>query len=241
MPQLKHSLKSTSNGSHGRTQQSSTFKGTLGSILPKIDRPLIHPATKLGNMDKTMKPTESSKVPKMDKIITLAENSRMPKMDKTIKPTESSKMAKMDQTKAPSRMTKMDQSKNLLGESRMVPMDRLVVPNMASKSTYTAPRDQYMAARQTMIDTLSPAEKAKQERWAIHQLRLIGICPSGYDWIRQRGGFRCSAGGHWVSDASVASGYIVVEHMPDRLIGALVIGHPVNFVRGRHLGYNDMY
>jgi len=36
-------------------------------------------------------------------------------------------------------------------------------------------------------------------------LRRIGKCPAGYVWVKVTGGWRCQAGGHYVSDAALAS------------------------------------
>jgi hypothetical protein len=33
--------------------------------------------------------------------------------------------------------------------------------------------------------------------------RLRGLCPAGFDWYRQGGGWRCHGGSHWVSDAKL--------------------------------------
>jgi len=36
-------------------------------------------------------------------------------------------------------------------------------------------------------------------------VKELGKCPQGFDWKREAGGWRCSAGGHFVTDAEVAS------------------------------------
>ncbi|THU96868.1 P-loop containing nucleoside triphosphate hydrolase protein [Dendrothele bispora CBS 962.96] len=43
----------------------------------------------------------------------------------------------------------------------------------------------------------------KEEMKAQQKLREMGICPAGYRWIKQSGGYRCEAGGHFVSDAQL--------------------------------------
>lgn len=45
-------------------------------------------------------------------------------------------------------------------------------------------------------------EKAKEQR-AQQKLREMGVCPVGYRWIKQSGGYRCAGGSHWVDDASL--------------------------------------
>lgn len=46
-------------------------------------------------------------------------------------------------------------------------------------------------------------EKKKQEAKVQTKLRQLGICPAGFRWIKQSGGYRCSAGGHRVTDAQL--------------------------------------
>jgi hypothetical protein len=46
-------------------------------------------------------------------------------------------------------------------------------------------------------------ERKKQEAKAQAKLRKMGICPMGFQWIKQNGGYRCSAGGHWVDEAQL--------------------------------------
>ena len=36
-------------------------------------------------------------------------------------------------------------------------------------------------------------------------LKELGKCPNGYDWIRKPGGWECTGGAHFVSDADVAA------------------------------------
>jgi hypothetical protein len=44
-------------------------------------------------------------------------------------------------------------------------------------------------------------KRRQKEEKAQVKLRQMGICPMGFRWIKQAGGYRCSAGGHWVSDS----------------------------------------
>ncbi|EKM56223.1 uncharacterized protein PHACADRAFT_209697 [Phanerochaete carnosa HHB-10118-sp] len=46
-------------------------------------------------------------------------------------------------------------------------------------------------------------EEKRKEQQAQQKLRKMGICPAGYQWIKQSGGYRCSAGGHWVTDSQL--------------------------------------
>ncbi|PLN78187.1 P-loop containing nucleoside triphosphate hydrolase protein [Aspergillus taichungensis] len=47
-------------------------------------------------------------------------------------------------------------------------------------------------------------ERQRQEEKAQRKLREMGICPAGYRWVKIDSGYRCSAGGHVVSDAQLA-------------------------------------
>jgi hypothetical protein len=50
------------------------------------------------------------------------------------------------------------------------------------------------------------AERRIAKQLAIQQaLRRIGTCEAGFQWLRVSGGWRCSAGGHYCSDAEVRS------------------------------------
>ena len=44
----------------------------------------------------------------------------------------------------------------------------------------------------------------REEQRVQQKLRRIGKCVAGYNWIKQGNGYRCSAGGHYVSDAELA-------------------------------------
>jgi hypothetical protein len=46
-------------------------------------------------------------------------------------------------------------------------------------------------------------EERRKEAKAQQQLRTLGICPMGFRWIKQNGGYRCSAGGHFVTDSEL--------------------------------------
>jgi hypothetical protein len=46
-------------------------------------------------------------------------------------------------------------------------------------------------------------EALVQEQRAQQRLRQIGRCPASYAWKKIPGGYRCAAGGHFVSDAQV--------------------------------------
>lgn len=63
--------------------------------------------------------------------------------------------------------------------------------------------------QETIIEKLEKEKAAREERQrqeekAQTKLKELGICPAGFRWIKQAGGYRCSAGGHVVSDAQLA-------------------------------------
>lgn len=45
--------------------------------------------------------------------------------------------------------------------------------------------------------------RKRQEEAVQVKLRELGICPAGYRWVKQDGGYRCSAGGHYMSNAAL--------------------------------------
>lgn len=46
-------------------------------------------------------------------------------------------------------------------------------------------------------------EKLRREAMEQAKLAQMGVCPVGYHWIRQSGGYRCAGGSHWVSDGEM--------------------------------------
>lgn len=46
-------------------------------------------------------------------------------------------------------------------------------------------------------------ERRRKEQRAQETLRKMGVCPVGYRWIKQAGGYRCAGGSHWVTDAQL--------------------------------------
>lgn len=46
-------------------------------------------------------------------------------------------------------------------------------------------------------------EERRKEQAKQVKLRTMGVCPVGYRWIKQAGGYRCEAGAHFVSDAEL--------------------------------------
>jgi hypothetical protein len=61
------------------------------------------------------------------------------------------------------------------------------------------------AERERIQEELETQRQVEMERKRVEQqaqtkLRQMGVCPAGYRWTKQSGGYRCSAGGHWVND-----------------------------------------
>ncbi len=46
-------------------------------------------------------------------------------------------------------------------------------------------------------------EERRKEAKVQQKLRTLGICPAGFRWIKQNGGYRCSAGSHFVTDSEL--------------------------------------
>lgn len=46
-------------------------------------------------------------------------------------------------------------------------------------------------------------EKLRREALEQAKLARMGLCPVGYCWVRQSGGYRCAGGSHWVSDGDM--------------------------------------
>lgn len=63
--------------------------------------------------------------------------------------------------------------------------------------------------QEAIVEKLEKEKAAREERQcqeerAQRKLREMGVCPVGFRWIKQNGGYRCAGGGHVVSDAQLA-------------------------------------
>jgi hypothetical protein len=47
--------------------------------------------------------------------------------------------------------------------------------------------------------------KRKEEAQAQKKLRDMGVCPVGFRWIKQRTGYRCAGGSHFVSNSELGA------------------------------------
>ncbi|KAF4986972.1 hypothetical protein FGRMN_10595 [Fusarium graminum] len=57
--------------------------------------------------------------------------------------------------------------------------------------------------KRILREILAKEEVRKKVEEQKKKLMALGICPMGFQWIKQSGGYRCSAGGHWLSDDMV--------------------------------------
>ncbi|KAK3386657.1 P-loop containing nucleoside triphosphate hydrolase protein [Podospora didyma] len=62
-------------------------------------------------------------------------------------------------------------------------------------------------ARDKIVKRLLEEEKRRKEEVAMREkLAAMGICPAGYQWVKQAGGYRCTAGGHFMSEKELGIG-----------------------------------
>ncbi|VDC00511.1 unnamed protein product [Peniophora sp. CBMAI 1063] len=66
-----------------------------------------------------------------------------------------------------------------------------------------AQRERERAWKEHMERKKREDERKKREEEAQRKLRHMGLCEAGFQWIQQAGGYRCSAGGHYVSNAQL--------------------------------------
>ncbi|KAI9159145.1 NFX1-type zinc finger-containing protein 1 [Paramyrothecium foliicola] len=50
---------------------------------------------------------------------------------------------------------------------------------------------------------LEEEEKRRKEEAQRQKLLQGGLCPAGFNWIKQQGGYRCGGGSHWMSDSDI--------------------------------------
>ena len=64
------------------------------------------------------------------------------------------------------------------------------------------------AARQRAIDALKKKRKEEEEKRKKalemqQKLKHLGLCPAGFQWIKQASGYRCAGGSHYISDGQL--------------------------------------
>lgn len=67
-----------------------------------------------------------------------------------------------------------------------------------------------MSVKRARDEMLMKAKEERERQLAMERaaqatLRRIGVCPAGFQWRRQGSGWRCSAGGHYVTDATITA------------------------------------
>ncbi|RDA90958.1 hypothetical protein CP533_3079 [Ophiocordyceps camponoti-saundersi (nom. inval.)] len=60
------------------------------------------------------------------------------------------------------------------------------------------------ARRKVMRELQAAMEREEREKAAKAKLKQSGVCPVGYEWIRQEGGYRCAGGSHWMGDEQLS-------------------------------------
>ncbi|PKS09397.1 hypothetical protein jhhlp_004012 [Lomentospora prolificans] len=57
--------------------------------------------------------------------------------------------------------------------------------------------------RQKILDELFEEKKRREEEQKkLEKLKAIGVCPVGFNWVRQGGGYRCTGGSHFMADGA---------------------------------------
>ncbi|KAI1065242.1 hypothetical protein LB507_001300 [Fusarium sp. FIESC RH6] len=65
-------------------------------------------------------------------------------------------------------------------------------------------KDASDADRERLVRQILAAEdKRKKIEEAKEKLKQMGVCPVGYHWIKQSGGYRCAGGSHWMTDEQI--------------------------------------
>ncbi|KAM0385686.1 hypothetical protein ACHAPZ_000804 [Fusarium culmorum] len=76
--------------------------------------------------------------------------------------------------------------------------------NEALRRLKKAQRTASEADREKLVREILVEEKKRKEIEARKaKLMHMGVCPVGYQWIKQAGGFRCAGGSHWMSDGEL--------------------------------------
>ena len=101
------------------------------------------------------------------------------------------------ETRSPPRVKKSNSPipSALSGIKRKIEEERLRIINQAMEE---AKRAQELEEKKRKV-----IEERRREEKAQQKLRDIGVCPVGYHWIKQAGGYRCKGGSHFVTDAQL--------------------------------------
>lgn len=67
-----------------------------------------------------------------------------------------------------------------------------------------AQKDAREADREKIVQKiLEEEERRKREAEIRRKLKLLGVCPVGYEWVKQASGYRCAGGSHFMSDSAL--------------------------------------
>lgn len=64
-------------------------------------------------------------------------------------------------------------------------------------------QDRRWQLQQAQEQAQAQARLQQQQQLLFQELRKIGNCPAGYMWVKVYGGYRCTGGHHFVTDAQV--------------------------------------
>ena len=90
---------------------------------------------------------------------------------------------------------------------------RLIEEEQAREAALRAAREQHEAKLRALERAREEAEMKRRDeerqRQAIQEkLQQMSPCPAGFNWSQVGGGWRCSAGGHFVSDAELQKNFM---------------------------------
>jgi len=81
-----------------------------------------------------------------------------------------------------------------------------VLPLLKSMSDAVAAEEERLLVIKRLEEQkkLQEAEALQKKHEAmLRHLQTMGLCPAGFSWYRQGGGWRCNGGSHWVSDSQL--------------------------------------
>lgn len=80
----------------------------------------------------------------------------------------------------------------------------LLVKEEEERRRHEEERRRQEALREQILKQLQEKEERRKQQAAMKQkLAATGLCPMGYRWIAQSGGYRCAGGSHFVSDGQL--------------------------------------
>jgi Holliday junction resolvasome RuvABC ATP-dependent DNA helicase subunit len=88
--------------------------------------------------------------------------------------------------------------------ARELVIKRLLTKEKEERKRQEEERRRHEAAREQIVKRLrEEEERRKKQAEARKKLAAGGLCPMGYAWIAQGGGYRCAGGSHFVSDGQL--------------------------------------